>query len=630
MCGISALFLRSPSRSEEAFRHSLDIIKHRGPDGRGIIWGHDGGKINFGEHCDGAFSWALGHVRLAILDTSENGLQPMGFNGGRLWISFNGEIYNYLELKQELLKVGFCFITGTDTEVILAAYCEWGIQCLDRFVGMFAFVLVDLAIRRVFCARDRFGVKPLYFFQSASGTHVFSEPKQLQAFSECSFRINRQLLVDMLVDGVVNHVPDESLFNGVIPLVPAHYLSWDIDDSFPDLSKVRPYWELLSMVKPYSKRAAMEELEAAFVDAVRIRLRSDVPVGSCLSGGIDSSSIVGIASCDFGASMHTFSACFDGYTFDEQFYIDIVTRYCGTNSHKVFPTGIGCVADIDKVVYHQDEPFMDSSIYSQWCIMQAARNAGVPVLLDGQGGDEALCGYRKFSFLYIISLLKQGRFCSAFHNALLMTLLGDQHLFRFAEGQRYMPVFLRPDGGKAGFLLRPEAQLLQRNVWRKGNAGHQSFKDYQKDDLRRWSLPALLRYEDRNSMAHGIESRVPFLDHRFIELCMSIPDELFFLDGKTKRLFTGAMGNRIPREVHNRRIKIGFNTPNEDWFRGGGLGKLFEQEIMQSTVLRELVDVSLIKKDFAAFWVGVRRVETDKLFFMGCLATWIRIFKVEW
>jgi len=341
MCGISAVFLKCPGRSDANFRYSLDLIKHRGPDGRGIVWGFDGGKHTFGEHFDGAFSWALGHVRLAILDTSENGLQPMEFNGGTHWISFNGEVYNYIELKQELEKLGYCFITGTDTEVILAAYSEWGIQCLDRFVGMFAFVLVDLAKRRVFCARDRFGVKPLYFYRSVSGTYIFSEPKQLQAFPECSFRINRQLLVDMIVDGVVNHVPDESLYDGVIPLVPGHYLSWNLDDPFPDLSKVRPYWELSSIVKSYSKREAMEELEAAFIDAVRIRLRSDVPVGSCLSGGIDSSSIVGIASRDFGAPIQTFSACFDGYAFDEQFYMDAVTRHCGTNSHKVFPTGTG-------------------------------------------------------------------------------------------------------------------------------------------------------------------------------------------------------------------------------------------------------------------------------------------------
>jgi len=211
-----------------------------------------------------------------------------------------------------------------------------------------------------------------------------------------------------------------------------------------------------------------------------------------------------------------------------------------------------------------------------------------------------------------------------------MTLHGDKRLFRFDEGQRYLPAFLRTDGGQTGFLLRPEAQLLQRNVWSTGNVGHQSLKDYQKGDLLRWSLPALLRYEDRNSMAHSIESRVPFLDHRFIELCMSIPDELFFLDGKTKRLFTGAMGNRLPREVHNRRSKYGFSTPNEDWLRGGGLGWLFEQEIMQSAVLREVVDVSMIQKDFAAFRNEVRRVDSGRLFLMGCLAIWMRIFKVEW
>ena len=179
MCGISAIFLRSPRRLDSAFRHSLDLIKHRGPDGRGIVWGKEGDKTTFGQCCDVAFSWALGHVRLAILDTSENGLQPMEFDGGALWISYNGEVYNYLELKAELEQAGYCFRTGTDTEVILAAYSLWGTKCLNRFVGMFAFVLVDLAKRRVFCARDRFGVKPLYFFQSASQAFL----SQISAFS---------------------------------------------------------------------------------------------------------------------------------------------------------------------------------------------------------------------------------------------------------------------------------------------------------------------------------------------------------------------------------------------------------------------------------------------------------------
>ena len=629
MCGISAVFLRSPGRLDASFRQSLDLIKHRGPDGRGIVWGQEGDKTKFGENCDGAFSWALGHVRLAILDTSENGLQPMGFDCGTLWISYNGEVYNYLELKVELEQAGYCFKTGTDTEVILAAYAEWGTKCLDRFVGMFAFVLVDLVKKRVFCARDRFGVKPLYFFQSTSGTYIISEPKQLKAFPEYSFRVNRQLLVDLLVDGVVNHVPDESLFKGIIPLVPGHYLCWDLGEPFPDLSKAEPYWNLSGDIRPYTRQEAMERVEAAFIDAVRIRLRSDVPVGSCLSGGIDSSSIVGVASRDFGARVQTFSACFNGYSFDEQYYMDAVTRHCGTIENKAFPIGDDFAEDIESVVYHQDEPFAGPSIYSQWCVMRAARNAGVPVLLDGQGGDEALCGYRKYSFFYLDALLKQGKYGSALWNALLMVVNGDQRLFRFSEGQRYLPGILRRNSDTIESRLSSEAKLLQRKVWRISNVENRSLRDYQKDDLLRWSLPSLLRYEDRNSMAHSVESRVPFLDHRFIELCMSIPDALFFLDGKTKRLLTGAMGNRLPAEVHNRRVKYGFSTPNEDWLRGD-LGRVIEQEIKRSAILDEIIDTSLVQKDFAAFYSGASGLNANKLFLIGCIAIWMRVFNVEW
>ena len=442
-------------------------------------------------------------------------------------------------------------------------------------------------------------------------------------------QVNRQLLVDMLVDGVVNHVPDESLFKGVIPLVPGHYLCWDLDEPRPDLSKAQPYWTLSGDLKPYTRQEAMERVEAAFVDAVRIRLRSDVPVGSCLSGGIDSSSIVGVASLDFGARVQTFSACFDGYSFDEQYYMDAVTRHCGTITNKVFPAGTDFAQDIENVVYHQDEPFAGSSIYSQWCVMRAACKAGVPVLLDGQGGDEALCGYRKYSFFYLDSLLKQGKLGLALRNALLMFVHGDQRLFYFSEGQRYLPAILRRHSDTIESLLRPEAKMLQRKVWCLGNVENSSLRDYQKGDLLRWSLPSLLRYEDRNSMAHSVESRVPFLDHRFIELCISIPDALFFLDGKTKRLLTGAMGTRLPAEVHNRRVKYGFSTPNEDWLRGE-LGRVFEQEIKRSSILNEIIDTSSVQKHFASFYGGAGRLNANKLFLIGCIAMWLRIFNVEW
>ena len=628
MCGISALFLKSPDRRHGPFRRSLDLIKHRGPDGRGIVWGQGNSKVLCGEQCEESFSWALGHVRLAILDTSCNGLQPMSRDNGLYWISYNGEVYNYVELKAELEKAGHRFRTGTDTEVILAAYGQWGEKCIERFVGMFAFVLVDRVKRRVFCARDRFGVKPLYVWQSTSGTFIFSEPKQLKAFPEFSFRVNRLQMIDFLVDDVVNHTPNESLFEGVIPLTPGHYLTWDLDNALPDLRAVQSYWSLHCRIEPSGRQDAVERVRASLIDAVRLRLRSDVPVGSCLSGGIDSSSLVGIASRDFGARMHTFSACFNGYRFDEQHYMDAVNLHCGATACKVFPLGDDFAQELDKVVYHQDEPFIDTSIYSQWCVMRAARANGIPVLLDGQGGDEALCGYRKYTFFYLKQLLQQFRYGHALHHAAMMFTHGDSQLFRLQDGKRYLPRFLRKDDNGVEILLRPQVGQLHRNIWQLSNQSNRTIKDFQRDDLLRWSLPVLLRYEDRNSMAHSVESRVPFVDHRFIELCMSLPDNLFFLDGKTKRLLTSAMDARLPAEVHARRDKYGFNTPGEEWLRGE-LGSLIEREVKNCRPLDEIIDTSVLQKSYAAFRAGGKNLGAHKLFSLGCVAVWMRLYDVQ-
>jgi asparagine synthase (glutamine-hydrolysing) len=629
MCGISALFLKSPDRKQTPFLRSLDLIRHRGPDGQGVLWGQEGTNTVGGTDFDGVFSWALGHVRLAILDISSNGLQPMNRNGGKLWISYNGEVYNYIELKVELELFGYHFHTRTDTEVILAAYSQWGESCLERFVGMFAFVIVDLEKRKVFCARDRFGVKPLYFWQGSLGTFIFSEPKQLKAFPEFTFRANREQVIDFIVDNLANHVANESMFSGVVPLASGHYLSWKLDDSFPNLSLIRSYWKLPDKVEEYSYKEAVDRVRTAVIDSVRIRLRSDVPVGSCLSGGIDSSSLVGVASLGFSQSMHTFSACYPGQKIDEQFYMDAVNRHCGTMPFKVFPTGESFARELDTVVYHQDEPFAGTSIYAQWCVMKAAREKGILVLLDGQGGDEALCGYRKYSFFYLKKLLRQGQIGKFIVHAMMMLLKGDRQLLQLQEGQRYLPRFMRKDDKWIVDSLQPETKKYYRNSWIEGNHGNQSLKDYQRGDLLQWSLPVLLRYEDRNSMAHSVESRVPFVHHRFVELCMSLPDDFFFRDGKTKRLLTQAMGESLPIEVHTRRDKLGFNTPGADWLRGE-LGVLLQDEILKSESLNQIMDISKLLDCFHSARKDQIGAFPEKLFSIACVAAWMRIFEVRW
>ncbi|MBN2712357.1 MAG: asparagine synthase (glutamine-hydrolyzing) [Planctomycetes bacterium] len=590
MCGIGGIFLERESHMDlrQVLPLFMERVAHRGPDDSGMQFGT--GQASCPEASSGTATWALGHRRLSILDLSEAGRQPMSYNSGRLWITFNGEVYNYLELRAELSNLGHSFHTGTDTEVILAAYAEWGEACLDRFIGMFSFLIVDLrnAPGTVFAARDRLGIKPLYLHYG-QGFHAWaSEPKQFNALPGFRYTANLQMIADFLGDGVLDHEPGSCCFGNIESFPAGHWLRWNLDQT-PSLSAACRYWEPDCQTCSCSHEDAMDGLRAAFEDAVRLRMRADVPVGSCLSGGMDSSSIVGVAHRQSGASLHTFSSCFADKRYDEQEYIDAVNRHTSAHAHKVFPDAEACLRDLDALVYHQDEPFGSLSMYAQFCLMRAAREAEIPVLLDGQGGDESLCGYRKYAFFYLRQLLQEKRLvCAAsFMGRLLWR--GDRRQFDLRHGARYLPRWLRRAEKDAPLYREPLRKHL-RPVWSERMRNVRGLHAYSLADLQHWSLPALLRYEDRNSMAFGIETRVPLVDHRFIEYCLQLPEGLFFLEGRTKRLFASAVGEAIPPEVRDRRTKMGFETPQDAWL-AGPVGKALEKAIRNSERLAPLVDL---------------------------------------
>jgi len=572
-------------------------------------------------------SWGLGHVRLAILDLSPAGLQPMASEDGRRWIVFNGEVYNHVELRQELEALGHRFDSTTDTEVILASYREWGDDCVTRFNGMFAFVLVDLDTARVFVARDRLGVKPLYLWRFPSGLAVVSEPKQLLEFPDFRPRINRLHAVDFLIDGVLDHEPDQCFFDGIEALSPGHTLSWPLDEPSRAVA-ARCYWEPQRGSRETSWRSAVEETGFLLRDAVRIRLRSDVPVGSCLSGGLDSSSIVGLVSRELGLRMNTFSSCFEDARFDERRYIHAVNRECKTVGHEVFPSVSALMEDLEKLAYHQDEPFTSSGIYAQWCVMEAARRNSVPVLLDGQGGDELLCGYRKYFFFHLRQLVAAGRYGAAAVHLMRMVLRGDKGLMNWQRGQRYLPAWLRKNRDAAAPLLMPEWRALARHAWSDAMTGVTSIHENQWADLRHWSLPSLLRYEDRNSMAHSIETRLPFLDYRLVEHCLSLRESFFFKEGRSKRLLVATVGDALPVEVRQRRTKMGFETPGEVWMRER-LGEVLEKRVRTSERLACILDTTSAGDAFAAYRAGSRAWTDLFLFRVASLAVWLDTFKVD-
>lgn len=404
MCGICGVYDLKTSqdgfKTDQADKKEL-INKmnaaqaHRGPDDQGI-W------------LDGPA--ALGHVRLSIIDLSEAGHQPMHYKD-RYCLVYNGEIYNYIELREELIRAGYRFRTRTDTEVVLAAYDCWGEECQSRFNGFWAFALYDKETRRLFLSRDRYGVKPLYYTNSPGYFIFASEIKALLQDEHIPRRANDAVVFDYLVNGFVDCGP-ETFFEGIYRLPAGHSMVIDEEGR----QKIRQYYQLDYREKlegPVS-RDMVKGFRRLFQSSVKLRLRADVPVGSCLSGGLDSSAIV----CESSRQLHkqgkgkdqkTFSSCYQGDVNDERIYIEAVTRETGVDAHYTYPDGDSLYEDLDHLIYTQDEPFVSTSMYASYRVMKLAHENDIKVLLDGQGADEILCGYRKARVYYIRQLVKAGR-----------------------------------------------------------------------------------------------------------------------------------------------------------------------------------------------------------------------------
>jgi asparagine synthase (glutamine-hydrolysing) len=546
----------------------LSRLSHRGPDGEGI-------------ETDGPL--VLGHRRLAVIDPTPAGRQPMADAAGRYLLALNGEIYNYLELREELAARGDRFRTATDTEVLLAALVRWGEEALPRLNGMFAFAFWDRAARTLLAARDRFGEKPFFYrFEPGREFRFASELKALVPPGSGAGRADDAVLRRFLVLGAAGTTA-ETFFEGIRQLPPAHLLT--IRDG---RLAMRRWWALPD--RPEIVRAPLAEsagrLRDLLVDSVRLRLRSDVPVGTSLSGGIDSSAVVALtARLAGGASRAAFSACFPGTPVDETRYADLVATAAGVEARRVTPTAEGFVADLPRLVASQEEPFGGPSIHAQWKVMELAADAGVTVLLDGQGADEVFAGYPFFFGDLWWSLLRRGRFLrlrreQAAHAA-VHGRAASRAIFRGALRSR------RP-GWVAALRGSPPAPWLAGDFAR----GRAPFPPRPRDlresllqsrDAR--MLPHLLRHADRNSMAFSREVRLPFLDHRIVEFADALPDPALLSGGATKVVLREALRGVIPEEVRIRTDKIGFAVPSSAWLRGAA-GELLA-DLIASRAFRE-------------------------------------------
>jgi asparagine synthase (glutamine-hydrolysing) len=547
------------TRTVGAMAQQLD---HRGPDGDGLFT-DDAGV-------------ALAFRRLAIIDLSDAGNQPFASDDSTLQLIHNGEIYNYRELRLELEGHGHRFRSATDTEVILRAYQEWGERCVERFNGMWAFALWDGSRRTLFCSRDRFGVKPFYY-RYADGRFVFaSELKAFRADPRTQLEPNLRSVREYVEQGYADHT-DETFFSGIVKLPPAHSLT--LDDKGLNL---RRYWALEPRDSVRGDPA--EQMRELFVDAVRLRLRSDVPIGTCLSGGIDSSAIACAVDLllrtesehaqPVGDRQKTFTAFFEQPGFDERPYARAVVEQTHAEPHWVSFDAHELVDTLPQIVETQDEPFGSTSIVAQWYVMRAARAAGMTVMLDGQGADEVLAGYHGYFGPYFADLLTQRRFGE------LRRELGAYRSLHGASAAMAAVALARPflpervrriararTKGSAA-LLHPSLRALPPVAEQNGAPYDDRLRRQLYLILTRRGLPELLRYEDRNSMAHSLEARVPFLDYRLVELLFSLEGGELIDRGRTKAVLRRAIGDLLPPIVRDRVDKLGFVTPEASWLRG--------------------------------------------------------------
>ena len=590
----------------------LACIAHRGPDGvRQVI---RDGRVG------------LGHRRLAIIDLSEEASQPMRSASG-CEVILNGEIYNYLELRAELTGGGAAFHTSSDTEVLLAAYDRWGVECLGRLNGMFAFALYAPSRRTLLLARDRFGEKPLYYHRAGDGSFLFaSEIKALLAHPSVPARPERQSVYRFLRHKLTELDP-ATFFEGISALPPAHFLELGVDGGHEVL---RRYWSLDASGQDPRPHA---ELVAAYrdvlQDSIGIRLRADVAVGSSLSGGIDSSALVGyLARGRHVERQHTFSARFPGWSLDEGQYIADVAALSGARSHEVEP--IPDPADLERVVWHQDQPFGSLSIYAQWSVMRLAQGEGVTVLLDGQGADETLAGYHFYFaalFRYLfrtgrwLQLAREMRDFSAAHGPGRLSSLAFYALPASAA-DRLRSVRKAP--GIAKSFARAQAPSMSAQI--RPAAGYRTDLDQSlASTLTETMLPGLLRYADRNSMAFGREVRLPFLDHRVVELAFSLPWQMKLSRGRTKRVLREAMREYLPDSVRGRTDKIGYAPPQAAWIRGPLCEWAEDLLASQRFAEREWNDAPAVRGMWRAFRDGKDRLDGDLWRFLSVEA-WARTF----
>jgi len=608
MCGIAGIIDVSPQYLLQTdLQKMTDLVAHRGPDDEGmVLFNTEGtGNVVTNKHVEASGPWiaGLGHRRLSIIDLSQAGHQPMRDASGRYWIVYNGEVYNYVEVREELQNLGRVFQSRTDSEVLLQAFIEWGPDCLSRFNGMWALTIYDCYTGTLFCARDRYGIKPFYYAFEKGRFAFASEIKQLLALPWVSRETNRDRLADFFLWGLETHT-DETFFVSVRSLPGSHYVILSREDIVHGHFEPQCYWSPSKEGYLVDKQA-INAFRDLLSDSVRLRLRSDVPVGVTLSGGLDSSSVICLAGEQRRKSgnvsqLDGFNVEFEGAGYTERHFAEAAANKAGARIIVLRPRSADLSRDWNRFVWHIEEPFSGLTYFSNFQIYRLIREHDIPVVLSGQGGDELLLGYERYRTYDALFKLKTMQPIEAFKEIIAARIHANMSFgMQFSYALYFYIPLLREV--RRRYLVHP---ILKRDFYQeyKGQSGqlyasmiHRDRESLQQSEMFHYQLPHLLRHEDRLSMAHSVETRLPFLDYRLLELVLGQPTNLLFRDGWSKYILRQAMEGILPKEVQKRTDKMGFDTPT------GGLIRS-NREMFMPLLARhrndKILDISSIERLF--------------------------------
>ena len=632
MCGLVTLMIpEDRSVSTDVIRHLTESLRHRGPDDVAYLHvdprtGNVTPWMNGLPEARALSGVVFGFQRLSILDLSPAGRQPVLTRDRSLAMTFNGEIYNYVELADELAQSGTTFTSHGDSEVLLKAYEHWGAACLPKLNGMWAFTLWDGRRRCLVASRDRFGVKPLYYTTVDGVWILASEIKTLLLYPGAHRGFNEARILNYLRDGRIDD-GDETLFEGVKAVLPASYLELTGDEQ-----RVTRFWHLDAQpdrVDPDPARA-VADFRNLLSDAVRLRLRSDVPVGTMLSGGLDSTSIVALIDELKGAgigsrppsearglrSFHrAFSACWPGWPGNEEEKIDGVCSRFDLKAQKLYPKPDEVLGVLEKVVYHLDQPFQTPIAAVNYLLMSAAREAGVKVVLNGHGADETLAGYAEiFPFYHLVDLLR-GLDVPAFmseHRAFRGRSSHSTAAMLRALAGRLLPARIRARRarttqvsiGRDDLFARPAVANTPRGIFdARYGAAPSLLEESLRDRFFVQYIPQWMRMEDRMSMAASVESRLPFMDYRLVEYAFGLPAEMKLRDGRTKFILREAMAQTLPQDIVFEQEKVKFAVPEMRWFRREWRPFIEETLLTSRRRIDPFLNVSGFQRQLGA-WLG--------------------------